>query len=179
MGARVYNPKTNQFTAPDPIKGGNENTYTYPNDPINKSDFEGLSELSDRITDGAAILITATACVVAGPLGCFFASIAVGAIGGAIKAGINAKEQKKTLKKVGAAMLEGLGWGALSGAMGMGAGAAVTKVALKTGLLKPVEKLTINAIKHEIKSNLLAYPAGVYGELLINRIKLLIKTKDR
>jgi RHS repeat-associated protein len=42
MGARVYNPTTNQFTAPDPIKGGNENTYTYPNDPINKSDFTGL-----------------------------------------------------------------------------------------------------------------------------------------
>jgi RHS repeat-associated protein len=42
MGARVYNPKTNQFTAPDPITGGNENTYSYPNDPINKSDFTGL-----------------------------------------------------------------------------------------------------------------------------------------
>jgi len=42
MGARVYNPTTNQFTAPDPITGGNENTYTYPNDPINKCDFTGL-----------------------------------------------------------------------------------------------------------------------------------------
>jgi hypothetical protein len=42
MGARVYNPTTNQFTAPDPITGGNENTYSYPNDPINKSDFTGL-----------------------------------------------------------------------------------------------------------------------------------------
>ena len=41
MGARVYNPKTNQFTAPDPITGGNENTYNYPNDPINNQDFSG------------------------------------------------------------------------------------------------------------------------------------------
>ena len=43
MGARVYNPKTNQFTSIDPIPGGNENSYTYPNDPINQSDFNGLS----------------------------------------------------------------------------------------------------------------------------------------
>ncbi len=42
MGARVYNPETNQFTSKDPIKGGNENPYTYPNDPINGSDFNGL-----------------------------------------------------------------------------------------------------------------------------------------
>ncbi|MCX6496002.1 MAG: hypothetical protein NTW23_01560 [Rhodoluna sp.] len=42
MGARVYNPETNQFTSKDPIKGGNENSYTYPNDPVNGSDFTGL-----------------------------------------------------------------------------------------------------------------------------------------
>jgi RHS repeat-associated protein len=42
MGARVYNPKNNQFTSIDPINGGNENNYTYPNDPINNNDFNGL-----------------------------------------------------------------------------------------------------------------------------------------
>ena len=41
MGARVYNPVTGQFTSPDPIPGGNENTYTYPNDPINQNDYTG------------------------------------------------------------------------------------------------------------------------------------------
>jgi hypothetical protein len=41
MGARVYNPATNQFTSPDPVTGGNETSYTYPNDPINKTDFDG------------------------------------------------------------------------------------------------------------------------------------------
>ena len=41
MVARVYNPVTNQFTSPDPVKGGNENRYTYPNDPVNKADFSG------------------------------------------------------------------------------------------------------------------------------------------
>jgi len=43
MGARVYNPQTNQFTSKDPIKGGNENPYTYPDDPINHSDCLGLN----------------------------------------------------------------------------------------------------------------------------------------
>jgi RHS repeat-associated protein len=42
MGARAYNPATNQFTTEDPISGGNENSYTYPNDPISKSDFNGM-----------------------------------------------------------------------------------------------------------------------------------------
>lgn len=42
MGARVYNPVTNQFTSPDPITGGNETPYTYPNDPITFQDFIGL-----------------------------------------------------------------------------------------------------------------------------------------
>jgi hypothetical protein len=30
------------FTTPDPITGGNENPYTYPNDPTNSGDFSGL-----------------------------------------------------------------------------------------------------------------------------------------
>lgn len=49
MGARVYNPKTNQFTSIDPIPGGNENSYTYPNDPINQSDFTGLWDWWDTL----------------------------------------------------------------------------------------------------------------------------------
>jgi RHS repeat-associated protein len=46
MGARVYNPETNQFTSIDPIPGGNENQYTYPNDPINNYDVSGLFTFS-------------------------------------------------------------------------------------------------------------------------------------
>jgi RHS repeat-associated protein len=49
MGARVYNPETNQFTSKDPIKSGNENSYTYPNDPLNTSDFGGLAVLSEAM----------------------------------------------------------------------------------------------------------------------------------
>ena len=49
MGARVYNPETNQFTSKDPIPGGNENSYTYPNDPMNNSDFTGCWDWLDSL----------------------------------------------------------------------------------------------------------------------------------
>jgi RHS repeat-associated protein len=41
MGARMYNPTTGTFTSLDPIYGGNDTTFSYPNDPVNKSDITG------------------------------------------------------------------------------------------------------------------------------------------
>lgn len=41
MGARLYNPTTGLFTTLDPIHGGNDTPYAYPNDPINKQDTTG------------------------------------------------------------------------------------------------------------------------------------------
>lgn len=41
MGARTYLPALGQFTATDPIPGGNTTTYTYPQDPINAQDYTG------------------------------------------------------------------------------------------------------------------------------------------
>jgi RHS repeat-associated protein len=43
MGARLYNPATGLFTSVDPVVGGNTTDYTYPQDPINKSDITGLA----------------------------------------------------------------------------------------------------------------------------------------
>lgn len=41
MGVRLYNPTTGRFLSRDPVAGGNDNTYTYPVDPINKFDLDG------------------------------------------------------------------------------------------------------------------------------------------
>ena len=41
MGARLYNTATGLFTSIDPVYGGNDTPYTYPNDPNNKQDTTG------------------------------------------------------------------------------------------------------------------------------------------
>lgn len=42
MGVRPYNPTTGLFLSVDPVDGGNTTAYTYPQDPINKTDLSGL-----------------------------------------------------------------------------------------------------------------------------------------
>ncbi|NHN55277.1 hypothetical protein G9U51_05700 [Calidifontibacter sp. DB0510] len=49
MGVRYYNPATGTFTGPDPIPGGNDTSYGYPNDPTNKDDVSGLSWAIERM----------------------------------------------------------------------------------------------------------------------------------
>jgi RHS repeat-associated protein len=42
MGARIYNPATGSFLTVDPVLGGNDTPYAYPNDPVNRSDPSGM-----------------------------------------------------------------------------------------------------------------------------------------
>ena len=42
MGARLYNEKRGRFVSKDPVYKGNENSYSYPNDPVNNKDASGL-----------------------------------------------------------------------------------------------------------------------------------------
>lgn len=46
MGVRFYNARRGLFTALDPIEGGNDTTYGYPNDPINQLDLDGRANTS-------------------------------------------------------------------------------------------------------------------------------------
>lgn len=43
MGARMYYPTIGRFGSTDSVPGGNANAYVYPADPINLSDFSGMS----------------------------------------------------------------------------------------------------------------------------------------
>ncbi|MDM4764385.1 RHS repeat-associated core domain-containing protein [Galbitalea sp. SE-J8] len=61
MGVRVYNPITGRFTSPDPVPGGNENAYNYPNDPVNSFDLDGRLAFLIAIPIGEAKLIAAVA----------------------------------------------------------------------------------------------------------------------
>lgn len=84
MGARVYNPETNQFTTKDPIKGGNENPYTYPNDPINGNDFSGLTEETNAWISFMSIIGAVVMCLRSRGAICWQGT-AVGVSGGALQ----------------------------------------------------------------------------------------------
>ena len=71
MGARLYNPVTGLFTSLDPIYGGNDTPYAYPNDPINKQDLSGKAWWSTALS-----VVSGVACIVGGPIACGVASAA-------------------------------------------------------------------------------------------------------
>ena len=48
MGVRLYNTTTGRFLSRDPLQGGNDNTYAYPADPINKVDLSGKFWMQTR-----------------------------------------------------------------------------------------------------------------------------------
>ncbi len=134
MGARLYNPVTNQFTSPDPVTGGNETTYTYPNDPINKTDFNGLLALLPSMVIDFVIGLFANA-IAAALCGPAFSICALGikmAIGAATGAIITALE---------GGSIEDISDAALGGALSAvipGASAKILKKAHKS--LKGVNK---------------------------------------
>ena len=132
MGARVYNPVTGQFTSPDPIPGGNENTYTYPNDPINANDFTGCWFWEKPSFLVSAILLPFSVAVVAGicgatgvftlGLGCLATMAITGAVTSALQSSIEGREEglpgEAFAKKVAFDTAIGAVTGVLGGASG-------------------------------------------------------------
>jgi len=81
MGARLYNPETGRFLSHDPVRGGNDNTYVYPADPINMLDTSGLfGWLALAGYAGEAIAGASASDVIAVVGVAALATIAVGAI---------------------------------------------------------------------------------------------------
>jgi RHS repeat-associated protein len=75
MGVRLYNATRGLFTAPDPVPGGNDNTYNYPNDPVNKLDLNGMWSVWGAL---AAVAVVASVAAMFTPVG-WVAALAWGA----------------------------------------------------------------------------------------------------
>ncbi len=160
MGARVYNPETNQFTSKDPVKGGNENSYTYPNDPLNGSDFSGLNFWFDIGVMVVGALVTSAICAATAGIGCLVGSIVVGAVGGFMKAGVKIKEENIHKSKIWSTFGDGLLSGAIDGALGAGFGKGVSSVIGKITKVKPDARSPLFNWSVDISSGLLFESRG-------------------
>ncbi|MEO0024867.1 MAG: hypothetical protein RL196_1308, partial [Actinomycetota bacterium] len=138
MGARVYNPVTGQFTSPDPIPGGNETTYTYPNDPINQNDYTGCIKNSDWMFWGGLIvggLLTASVCAATVGIGCVVAGFLIGGLSGGLESIVRVNEEHLTGIDARNEIIFGFGLGAITGSAG-GAATRISERIIESMIMK-------------------------------------------
>jgi RHS repeat-associated protein len=116
MGVRLYTPTLGRFLSTDPVPGGNENAYNYPNNPVNMFDLDGRAWYNvkkhwRRYATGAAF----ATCVVASAGACFMAGAAV--------AGANyAADRRNHVPDAGEKFRHSMYWNIGGYAAGMGLG---------------------------------------------------------
>ena len=175
MGARVYNPETNQFTSKDPMKGGNENSYTYPNDPINAFDFLGLNGWFDLGVLVVGALVTSAICAGTFGVGCLVGAIAVGAVGGFMKAGVKISEEKIPRSKIWSTLGEGILTGAIEGAIGFRLGKLAEKLVMKSKKISVIAKTQRGKWGIDISTGLAADAAITYSPEAIRALQSHLK----
>lgn len=171
MGARGYNPTTGQFLSPDPIRGGNETTFSYPNDPVNFVDITGLVsstlELQNNLISFGFDLVSVALCI-ALPAGCIISSIALGMISGGLTAYTESRESGSSLNTTLTNVFEGAVFGGISSGIGGVAGKASKYFGRTVSFVSKIAKRKNRAIIKNLLDVGLDYTLGKAGEMPTN-----------
>ena len=129
MGARGFNPITGQFLTPDPIPGGNETAYNYPNNPVCNNDLTGMLDLQKALSE-TLISLGVDALAIAGCMmfaaACLAISIGIGMASGGIQGYFEGMASGHT----GLDLVSDVAGGAVFGGVASGVGATLAKPAV-------------------------------------------------
>jgi len=138
MGARGYNPTTGQFLTPDPVRGGNETPYNYPNDPCNRRDLTGLADNGtvlavNIVTTLLSIAIVGAICASTAGVGCLVSGLVINGIAGLASGAVEADSMGLKGSDRDSYMFESAAFGAISSGFGFSAARGIGLAMLRSG----------------------------------------------